>query len=60
MLFGFVTYKPSHPFGKANIMVKEQWRMQWSQSFDVLENEWVAKDANLAAENVAKLVWVAW
>ena len=28
MLFGSVTYQPKHPFGNANIKVKEQWRMQ--------------------------------
>ena len=27
MLFGSVTYQLNHPFGNANITVKEQWGM---------------------------------
>ena len=40
MVFGFVTYQPSHPFDNVNTKVKEQWGMQWSQrgSFNVMTN----------------------
>ena len=28
VIYGSVTYQPNHPFGNANIKVKEQWRMR--------------------------------
>ena len=61
MCYLAVTYQPSHPFGKANIKVKEQWRMQWSQrgSFHEIKNQRVAKDVSLVSGNMAKLIWVA-
>ena len=62
VLFGSVTYPPSLLFGSANIKVKEQWGMQWSQrvSEDLTTNQRVKKHASLFSENREKLAWVAW
>ena len=58
----YISTLASHPFDKANIKMKEQWGMQWSQrgSDDVITSQLVTEDVSLVSENRAKLAWIAW